>query len=113
MVDRGVKVVAEGANMPCTHSARGVFHDAGVLFGPGKAANAGGVATSCFEMHQNAAHDAWTKQRSLEKLHGVMIDIHEQCIANAPMVNGVVDYGVGADRGGFVKLADAIVAMGV
>lgn len=113
MVSRGVKVVAEGANMPCTHSARGVFHDKGVLFGPGKAANAGGVATSCFEMHQNAAHDSWTKERTMEKLHGVMTDIHEQCIANAPVINGVVDYGVGADRGGFVKLADAIVAMGV
>jgi len=113
MVDRGVKLVAEGANMPCTHEARTIFHDKGVVFGPGKAANAGGVATSCFEMHQNAAHDAWTKDRSLEKLHDVMLDIHEQCIAQAPMINGVVDYGVGADRGGFVKLADAIVAMGV
>jgi len=113
MASRGVRVVAEGANMPCTHAARTVFHDKGVLFGPGKAANAGGVATSCFEMHQNAAHDSWTKERTMEKLTGVMLDIHEQCIANAPMINGVVDYGVGADRGGFVKLADAIVAMGV
>ena len=113
LVDRGVKVVAEGANMPCTHQARTIFHKKGILFGPGKAANAGGVATSCFEMHQNASHSAWTKGRTLEKLHGVMVDIHEQCIAQAPMVNGVVDYGVGADRSGFVKLADAIVAMGV
>lgn len=113
LVDRGVKLVAEGANMPCTHEARAIFHEKGVVFGPGKAVNAGGVATSCFEMHQNAAHDAWTKGRTMEKLHGVMLDIHEQCITNAPMVNGVVDYGVGADRGGFVKLADAIVAMGV
>lgn len=113
MVERGIKVVAEGANMPCTHQARTIFHKKGVVFGPGKAANAGGVATSCFEMHQNAAHDSWTKDRALDKLHGVMIDIHEQCVANGPMVNGVVDYGVGADRGGFIKLADAIVAMGV
>ncbi len=113
LVDRGVKVVAEGANMPCTHSARTVFHMKGVLFGPGKAANAGGVATSCFEMHQNAAHDSWTKDRTMDKLTDVMLEIHEQCISNAPMVNGAVDYGVGADRGGFVKLADAIVAMGV
>lgn len=113
MVDRGVKLVAEGANMPCTHEARTVFHEKGLLFGPGKAANAGGVATSCFEMHQNASHSTWTKERTLEKLHGVMVDIHEQCVANGPMVNGVVDYGVGADRGGFIKLADAIVAMGV
>jgi len=113
MVDRGVSVVAEGANMPCTHQARAVFHDKGVFFGPGKAANAGGVATSCFEMSQNASHSTWTKQQSLDKLHHVMIDIHQQCIENATMVNGVVDYGVGADRGGFIKLADAIVAMGV
>ena len=113
LVDRGVKVVAEGANMPCTHQARSVFHDKGVVFGPGKAANAGGVATSCFEMSQNASHSTWTKAQSLEKLQGVMVDIHEQCVSNAPMVNGVVDYGTGADRGGFIKLADAIVAMGV
>ncbi len=113
LVDRGVKIVAEGANMPCTHQARSVFHDKGVLFGPGKAANAGGVASSCFEMAQNASHSTWTKEQSLDKLTSVMVDIHQQCIANAPMVNGVVDYGVGADRGGFIKLADAIVAMGV
>ncbi len=113
LVDRGVKVVAEGANMPCTHQARSVFHYKGIVFGPGKAANAGGVATSCFEMSQNASHSTWTKEQSLDKLTGVMVDIHEQCVSNAPMVNGVVDYGTGADRGGFIKLADAIVAMGV
>jgi glutamate dehydrogenase (NADP+) len=113
LVDRGVKFVAEGANMPCTHGARKVFGEKGITFGPGKAANAGGVATSCFEMHQNAAHDSWTKERTMDKLTGVMLDIHEQCIEHAPAANGVVDYGTGADRGGFVKLADAIVAMGV
>ncbi len=113
MVDRGVCVVAEGANMPCTHQARSVFHEKGVLFGPGKAANAGGVASSCFEMSQNASHSTWTKEHSLDRLTSVMMDIHEQCVANAPTTNGVVDYGVGADRGGFIKLADAIVAMGV
>ncbi len=113
MADRGCLFVAEGANMPCTHGARGVFHDRGVTFGPGKAANAGGVATSCFEMHQNAAHDAWPKSRSLEKLNEVMVQIHEQCVEHAPKENGIVNYGAGADRAGFVKLADAIVAMGV
>lgn len=113
LIERGVKVVVEGANMPCTHEARGVFRDKGVMFGPGKAANAGGVATSCFEMSQNASHSAWTKQQALDKLHEVMLDIHDQCVAHGPTVNGVVDYGVGADRGGFVKLADTIVAMGV
>ena len=113
LADRGIKVVAEGANMPCTREARSVFHSKGIAFGPGKAANAGGVATSCFEMSQNASHSTWTKQQALDKLTGVMHDIHEQCVENAPKVNGVVDYGAGADRGGFIKLADAIVAMGV
>ncbi len=113
IADRGCLYVAEGANMPCTHGARSVFHDRGVTFGPGKAANAGGVATSCFEMSQNAGHETWTKDRTLEKLHGVMLDIHEQCVEHAPKENGIVNYGAGADRAGFVKLADAIVAMGV
>ncbi len=113
MADRGCRYVAEGANMPCTHDARGVLHTKGITFGPGKAANAGGVATSCFEMHQNASHDTWTKDRSLDKLREVMEQIHEQCVEHAPKENGVVNYGAGADRGGFVKLADAIVAMGV
>jgi glutamate dehydrogenase (NADP+) len=113
IADAGCLFVAEGANMPCTHGARGVFHDRGVTFGPGKAANAGGVATSCFEMSQNASHSAWTKAQTLEKLEGVMLDIHEQCVAHAPKENGIVNYGVGADRGGFVKLAEGIVAMGV
>lgn len=113
LADRGVKFVAEGANMPCTHEARSVFHDKGVVFGPGKAANAGGVATSCFEMSQNASHDAWTKERALNKLHDVMQHIHEQCVEHAPKENGIVNYGAGADRAGFIKLADAIVAMGV
>lgn len=113
ILDRGCTFIAEGANMPCTHGARVLFHDRGVTFGPGKAANAGGVATSCFEMHQNAAHDAWPKERSLEKLHDVMVQIHEQCVEHAPKENGIVNYGAGADRAGFVKLADAIVAMGV
>ncbi|MFK7759070.1 MAG: glutamate dehydrogenase, partial [Phycisphaerales bacterium] len=113
LVDRGVKCVAEGANMPCTNDARNIFHEKGVMFGPGKAANAGGVATSCFEMDQNATHSTWAKDRTIDKLTGVMLDIHEQCLEHGPMNNGVVDYGVGADRGGFVKLADAIIAMGV
>ena len=113
IADRGCQFVAEGANMPCTHGAREVFHDRGVTFGPGKAANAGGVATSCFEMHQNAAHDSWPKERALDKLNEVMLHIHEECVEHAPKENGIVNYGAGADRAGFVKLADAIVAMGV
>ena len=113
IAERGCQFVAEGANMPCTHGARGVFLDKSVTFGPGKAANAGGVATSCFEMHQNASHDTWTKERALDKLNEVMLHIHEQCVEHAPKENGIVNYGAGADRAGFIKLADTIVAMGV
>lgn len=113
LVEHGAKVVAEGANMPCTHAARAVFVSKGVRFGPGKAANAGGVATSGFEMHQNATHAAWTKKDTLEKLDNLMKDIHELVRTHAPKENGVPNYGIGADRAGFVKLADAMVAMGV
>jgi len=113
LVERGVKIVAEGANMPCTGAARAAFADKGVVFGPGKAANAGGVATSVFEMMQNATHDSWPRERTLERLERVMADIHERCASHAPERDGVIDYGVGADRAGFVMLADALVAMGV
>ena len=113
LVKNGVTVVAEGANMPSTPDAVEYLQKHGVLFAPGKAANAGGVATSCFEMSQNASHDAWTKERSIDKLFDVMHNIHEQCVEHAPTNNGVVNYGVGADRAGFIKVADAIVAMGV
>lgn len=113
LVEHGVRVVAEGANMPCTHAARSVFASKGVRFGPGKAANAGGVATSGFEMHQNATHAAWTKKDTLEKLEDLMKDVHELVLKHAPKENGVPNYGIGADRAGFVKLADAMVAAGV
>jgi glutamate dehydrogenase (NADP+) len=113
LVDRGVKIVAEGANMPCTHAAREAFSKAGVRFGPGKAANAGGVATSGFEMHQNASHATWTRKQTLDKLEELMRDIHDLTIRHAPQTNGVPDYGVGADRAGFTKIAEAMVAAGV
>lgn len=111
--DRGAKVVAEGANMPCTHQARDVLIGGGVRFGPGKAANAGGVACSGFEMHQNATHASWTKKDTLSKLDDLMKDIHDLAREHATDADGVPHYGVGADRAGFVKLADAMVAMGV
>lgn len=113
LVERGAKFVAEGANMPCTHAAREVFRQHGVRFGPGKAANAGGVACSGFEMHQNASHAAWTKQDTLAKLDDLMRDIHARVLSHAQKVEGVPDYGVGADRAGFAKLADAMLAAGV
>ncbi|MCC5822332.1 MAG: NADP-specific glutamate dehydrogenase [Phycisphaerales bacterium] len=113
LADIGVRFVAEGANMPCTHDARAVFRKKGVRFGPGKAANAGGVACSGFEMHQNASHASWTKKDTLEKLEQLMHEIHELTLKHAVEANGVPDYGVGADRAGFTKLADAMVAAGV
>lgn len=113
LTDHGVKIVAEGANMPCTHAAREVFHKAGVRFGPGKAANAGGVACSGFEMHQNASHAAWTKKDTLDKLDGIMQGIHALALEHAPDLNGVPNYAQGADRAGFTKLADAMLAAGI
>jgi glutamate dehydrogenase (NADP+) len=113
LIERGVGVVAEGANMPCTHDARSAFAKAGVRFGPGKAANAGGVSCSGFEMHQNATHAAWTREDTLKKVEQIMHDIHALALKHAPKNNGVPDYGVGADRAGFTKIADAMVAAGV
>jgi len=113
LIDRGAKVVAEGANMPCTHRARDAFVAKGVRFGPGKAANAGGVACSGFEMHQNATHASWTKKDTLGKLDELMVEIHDLARAHATDSGGVPNYGVGADRAGFIKLGEAMVAMGV
>ncbi len=113
LAEQGAKFVAEGANMPCTHAAREVFRKHGVRFGPGKAANAGGVACSGFEMHQNASHAAWTKEDTLAKLDDLMRDLHARVLSHAPKAGGVPDYGVGADRAGFAKIADAMLAAGV
>lgn len=112
LVGAGVKTVSEGANMPSTHGAVEVFRDADVLFGPGKAANAGGVAVSGFEMSQNATHDAWTKDRTLGKLSETMTSIHEQCVEYGSG-GQVVDYVRGANAAGFVRVAEAMLAMGV
>lgn len=113
LIERGVGVLAEGANMPCTHAARAAFAKAGVRFGPGKAANAGGVSCSGFEMHQNATHAAWNREDTLNKVEQIMQNIHALALKHAPKNNGVPDYGVGADRAGFTKIADAMVAAGV
>jgi glutamate dehydrogenase (NADP+) len=113
LIDRGACLVAEGANMPCTHEARDAFVAKGVRFGPGKAANAGGVACSGLEMHQNATHGSWTMKDTLEKVDAIMRDIHDLTVRHAPQDNGVPNYGVGADRAGFIKLAEAMVAAGV
>lgn len=112
LIANGVKAVAEGANMPTTIAATNLFLDAGVLFAPGKAANAGGVATSGLEMAQNAARLSWKAQEVDERLHNIMLDIHHACIeygGDGPQTN----YVRGANIAGFVKVADAMLAQGV
>ena len=90
-----------------------VFKDAGVLFGPGKAANAGGVATSALEMQQNASRDSWTFEETVERLDGIMTDIHEVCAETAEEYGAPGDYVLGANIAGFVRVAEAMRALGV
>ncbi|MDP3968514.1 MAG: NADP-specific glutamate dehydrogenase [Nocardioides sp.] len=113
LVDRGVLAVAEGANMPCTPEAVAVFRGADVLFGPGKAVNAGGVATSGLEMQQNASRDAWTHEHTEARLAEIMHGIHERCAATAEEYGRPGDYVVGANVAGFSRVADAMLALGV
>ncbi|MEU5924421.1 NADP-specific glutamate dehydrogenase [Streptomyces antimycoticus] len=114
LVKNGVLAVAEGANMPCTPEAVEVFRGARVLFGPGKAANAGGVATSALEMQQNASRDRWTFERTEDRLAGIMGQVHAQCRASAEIYGGDADdYVLGANTAGFRHVADAMMAQGV
>ncbi len=113
LVDNGVMAVAEGANMPCTPEAIAVFQEAGVLFSPGKASNAGGVATSGLEMSQNSLRMSWTREEVDQKLHAIMVSIHEACVKYGRNDDGSVDYVKGANVAGFVKVADAMIDQGV
>ncbi|WP_229925417.1 NADP-specific glutamate dehydrogenase [Streptomyces longispororuber] len=113
LVRNGVKAVSEGANMPTTPDAVRVLRDADVLFGPGKAANAGGVATSALEMRQNAARESWTFDQVEARLAGIMRDIHETVRATAERYGAPGDYVVGANIAGFERVADAMLAQGV
>ncbi len=113
LVKNGLRVVAEGANMPCTHDAVAIFADAGVPYGPGKAANAGGVATSALEMQQNAERDSWTFEYTEARLTQIMKNIHETCLATADKYNHPGNYAMGANIAGFRKVADAMLAFGV
>jgi glutamate dehydrogenase (NADP+) len=113
LVRNGVKAVSEGANMPTTPEAVRVLREAGVLFGPGKAANAGGVATSALEMRQNAAREAWTFDQVETRLAGIMRDIHETVRTTAERYGAPGDYVVGANIAGFERVADAMLAQGV
>ncbi|MFF7211176.1 NADP-specific glutamate dehydrogenase [Streptomyces sp. NPDC008238] len=114
LVKNGVLAVAEGANMPCTPEAIEVFREAGVLFGPGKAANAGGVATSALEMQQNASRERWTFEETEARLAQVMRDVHTHCRATAAAYGGTPeDYVLGANVTGFLSVAEAMTAQGV
>lgn len=105
--------VAEGANMPSTPAAMHEFQKAKILFAPGKASNAGGVATSGLEMSQNSLRISWTREEVDEKLKGIMGEIHDSCIQYGKEKDGYTDYAKGANIAGFVKVADAMLAQGV
>ena len=99
--------------MPCTPEAVRLFQEAGVLFGPGKAANAGGVATSALEMQQNASRDSWTFEQTEERLAAIMHDIHDRCASTADEYGRPGDYVLGANVAGFIRVAEAMKALGV
>ena len=113
LVKNGCICVAEGANMPSTPEAIHEFQKANILFAPGKASNAGGVATSGLEMSQNSLRLSWTREEVDEKLKTIMKDIHASCVKYGIKEDGSVDYITGANIAGFVKVADAMLAQGV
>ncbi|HQV57580.1 MAG TPA: NADP-specific glutamate dehydrogenase [Ilumatobacteraceae bacterium] len=113
LVRNGCGYIGEGANMPSTPEAIRVFQDAGVAFGPGKAANAGGVATSALEMQQNASRDSWTFEATEARLSEIMVDIHRRCYETAELYGCPGNYVVGANVNGFTTVADAMLALGL
>ncbi len=113
LVANGCICVAEGANMPSTPEAITVFAHAKILFAPGKASNAGGVATSGLEMSQNSLRLSWTREEVDERLKRIMLDIHASCVKFGADGNGYIDYVKGANIAGFVKVAEAMLAQGV
>ncbi len=113
LIRNGVLCVAEGANMPTTLEAVRLFEEARVLYAPGKASNAGGVATSGLEMSQNAMRLSWPREEVDARLHGIMTGIHEACVAHGKRADGSISYVDGANIAGFVKVAEAMLAQGV
>jgi len=113
LVKKGCICVSEGANMPSTPEAIYEFHKAKILFAPGKASNAGGVATSGLEMSQNSLRLSWSRKEVDDKLKDIMEDIHDSCVQYGENEDGSVDYIKGANIAGFVKVADAMLAQGV
>jgi len=112
LVNNGCICVSEGANMPCTPEAISVFRKHKILFAPGKASNAGGVAVSGLEMAQNSLRYSWTREEVDNKLKDIMLDIHNSCITHG-LEKGCVNYEKGANIAGFIKVADAMLAQGV
>lgn len=112
-VDRKVKFVCEGSNMSSTNEAIKIMQKGGIILGPSKAANAGGVATSCIEMGQNAGHTVFTNEQVYAQLHEIMINIHNACAEASKKYYGKYDLVAGANIAGFVKIADAMMAQGI
>ena len=112
LINNGCQAVTEGANMPTTPEAVELFHASGVLFGPGKAANAGGVAVSGLEMSQNSSFENWTREKVDNRLHNIMISIHSQCKEHGAD-NSKINYVKGANIAGFIKVADAMLDQGL
>ncbi|MFP5449067.1 MAG: NADP-specific glutamate dehydrogenase [Alphaproteobacteria bacterium] len=113
LVKNGLIAVGEGANMPSTPEAVRIFQEAGILFGPGKATNAGGVATSALEMQQNASRDSWSFEQTETRLAQIMRGIHDRCAQTAEEYGAPGDYVMGANIAGFVRVAEAMDALGV
>ena len=113
LISNGLMALGEGANMPCTPEAVEAFQSSGVLFSPGKASNAGGVATSGLEMSQNSLRMSWTREEVDGHLHKIMKDIHASCVKYGMQEDGNVDYVSGANVAGFVKVADAMLDQGI
>ncbi|HLG40478.1 MAG TPA: NADP-specific glutamate dehydrogenase [Chitinophagaceae bacterium] len=112
LIKNGCKLVAEGANMPTTPEAITLLQEKGVLYAPGKAANAGGVATSGLEMSQNSLRLFWTREEVESRLRKIMQNIHEQCMLHGKKEDGTIDYLKGANIAGFARVADAMLAEG-
>jgi glutamate dehydrogenase (NADP+) len=113
LVDNGCICVSEGANMPSTPGAVEYFLESKILYAPGKASNAGGVATSGLEMSQNSMRLSWTREEVDLELHKIMKSIHETCVKHGKQKDGYTNYVYGANIGGFVKVAEAMLAQGL
>jgi glutamate dehydrogenase (NADP+) len=113
LIKNGCICICEGANMPCTPEAIEIFHKNGLLFAPGKASNAGGVATSGLEMTQNSMKLRWNRKEVDDRLHEIMSNIHGQCVKHGKREDGYVDYVKGANIAGFLKVANSMIDMGV